>query len=82
MKLGLYTPKERTNVRSIEWVPKSVFGRVEKELIGRWRIWIVGIFMLCDLLSPDIFSMLKWTKMSKNTDRTSLVKPEEDRSTC
>jgi hypothetical protein len=55
---------------------------VEKELRGRWRIWIVGSFILCDLLLPDIVSMLKWTEMSKNRKRTSLAKPEEDRSTC
>jgi hypothetical protein len=59
-----------------------VFGHLKKELRGRWRIWVVGSFMLCDLLSPDIVSMLKWTKMSKNTHRTSLAKPEEDRATC
>jgi len=59
-----------------------VFGRVEKELRERWRTGIVSSFMLCDLLSPNIVSMLKWTKISKNTNRTSLAKPEEDRSIC
>jgi len=42
----------------------------------------VGSFMLCDVLLPGIVSRFKWTEMNKNTNRTSLAKPEEDRSTC
>ena len=80
--VSLLPRKDKCSDRSRELVPKSAFGHVEKELGGRWRIWLVGSFMLCDLLSPDIVSMLKWTKMNKNTNRTSEAKPEEDRSTC
>jgi hypothetical protein len=67
MKLGLlYSQgKDRYSDRSQEWVPKSAFGRVEKELRRRCRILIVGSFILFELLSPYIVSVLSGKKRAK-----------------